>query len=91
MDSNWPVKAQTIRVLDVALIGPLMIWGGLATRKTYPVAGTVLAAFGVSTIIYNAVNYGQIAERKRRQARASQVLAHAEEQLAPFSPGPRLP
>jgi hypothetical protein len=63
----WPVKAQTIRVLDVALIGPLMIWGGLKVREDNPTAGTALAAFGVSTIVYNAVNYGRIQEQQRAQ------------------------
>ena len=47
-------KSQAIRVLDVAVIGPLMIWGGV---KAGGVAGVALALFGATTMGYNAVNY----------------------------------
>lgn len=50
-------KAQWIRALDVVLIGPLMIGGGLAWRKQQPTLGLVLAAFGAATIYYNGKNY----------------------------------
>lgn len=50
-------KAQWIRVLDVVVIGPLMIGGGLAWRKRRPLLGLALAAFGVATVWYNGKNY----------------------------------
>lgn len=49
------LKSQTIRLLDVFLIGPLMIYGGWKLRKEVP--GSTLALFGVATIIYNGINY----------------------------------
>jgi len=62
------VKTQRVRVLDVFLIGPLMVWGGTKLRDEYPVAGALLAAFGVSTVVYNAKNYLAV-ERAATQAR----------------------
>ena len=50
-------KGQTIRILDVALIGPLMIGGGIAWTDQRPVLGGALTIFGVATILYNARNY----------------------------------
>lgn len=50
-------KAQRIRVLDVLLIGPLMIGGGLAWRNERPALGLALATLGVATVWYNAKNY----------------------------------
>jgi hypothetical protein len=49
-----PEKTQTIRLLDVFFIGPLMIWGGLRLRG---VGGYTLAALGLATIGYNGRNY----------------------------------
>ncbi len=50
-------KSQTIRVLDVLLIGPLMVMGGNALRKQHPELGTLLAVFGITTVAYNAANF----------------------------------
>ncbi len=59
-------KTQTIRLLDVFVIGPVMIWGGLKLQGQHPIGGGSLALFGVSTIFYNAGNYLTVqSERKR--------------------------
>lgn len=50
-------KAQWIRVADVVLVGPLMIWGGAALARRSSLAGAVLAALGVATIVFNGRNY----------------------------------
>ena len=56
------VKTQRIRVLDVFVIGPLMAWGGMRLRHEYPVAGSLLAFFGATTVWYNARNYLRVSE-----------------------------
>jgi hypothetical protein len=54
---NVIAKTQAIRVLDVVLIGPLMVWGGWNMRKKAPLPANALAAIGVATIIFNGYNY----------------------------------
>jgi len=54
---NVVAKTQAIRVLDVVLIGPLMVWGGWNMRKKAPLPANALAAIGVATIIFNGYNY----------------------------------
>ena len=62
-DTNYiepVVKSQPIRLLDMFVIGPLMIAGAVATRARVPIVAYPLAAFGVTTIIYNAINYVKV-------------------------------
>lgn len=66
MANDWPIDVQTIRVLDVLLIAPLMIWGGLKLRENHPKGGAALALFGVTTLGYNAINF--VKEQNRRDA-----------------------
>ena len=42
------MKTQTVRILDVVFIGPLMIWGGNRLRQDHPLRGLVLAALGAA-------------------------------------------
>jgi hypothetical protein len=56
------VKSQFVRILDVAIIGPVMIAGGRHLYRNRPVLGGLLFAFGVGTVIYNARNYFRLAE-----------------------------
>ncbi len=52
------IKAQSIRLLDVFAIGPLMIAGGYALdARGSQLAGVALAAAGIATIAYNGRNY----------------------------------
>lgn len=49
-------KSQKVRLLDVFVLGPIMIYAG--TRTSLPVWLRVsLMAMGVGTIYYNAKNY----------------------------------
>lgn len=56
------MKAQTIRVLDVFLIGPAMVAGGSVIYKHAEASdGRALGAFlvfaGVGTVLYNGNNW----------------------------------
>tara|TARA_R110002110_G_scaffold107768_2_gene269512 strand:- start:780 stop:1031 length:252 start_codon:yes stop_codon:yes gene_type:complete len=59
------MKPQTIRLLDVFAIGPLMIWGGMISAKRAPVLGYGLALTGAATVLYNGLNY-VLTEQVRR-------------------------
>ncbi len=51
------MKTQTVRLFDVFLVGPLMIWGGYQATARFPIAGAALALLGAATVIYNGSNY----------------------------------
>jgi hypothetical protein len=50
-------KTQTVRLLDVVLIGPLMIVMGWLTWQRYTVFAWLLVFIGSTTISYNLKNY----------------------------------
>lgn len=54
------VKTQRVRVVDVLLIGPLTVWAGWRLRRSDPLAASLLAIIGISTVVYNARNYGSV-------------------------------
>lgn len=54
------MKTQTIRLLDVFFVGPVMVAGGWKLRQRQPVLGHTLAVLGVLTVLYNGRNYLQI-------------------------------
>lgn len=54
------MKAQTVRLADIAIIGPLMVWAGWKLSKAYPMRGQFLAVSGAATIFYNGYNYLRI-------------------------------
>lgn len=56
---NEVVKTQQVRLLDVFVIAPLMVYGGV---KAGGVLGWTLAAFGATTLLYNAENYRRVAD-----------------------------
>jgi len=60
---NETTKAQGVRLADVYLIGPLMIWGGARAIPTNPLPGLLLTLFGMGTIVYNGVNYRRVKQR----------------------------
>lgn len=62
------IKAQGVRIADVLLIGPLMVWGGARAIPQHPIAGVALTLMGMGTIVLNGVNFRKI-ERRKNYAR----------------------
>ena len=67
---NTVAKTQQIRLLDVGLIGPLMIWGGMAIGGKNPRrckwAGTALAFSGIATMVYNGGNWHRLNQARKQ-------------------------
>ena len=49
------MKAQPVRLLDVVVFGPFMIWA--ATQLRSEPARVAMLALGVGTMVYNWENY----------------------------------
>ena len=49
------IKTQAIRLVDVFVLGPFMIWAGMQLRE--PWARVAMIAAGGATIAYNWQNY----------------------------------
>lgn len=58
------VKSQPVRIADVLVFGPLMIYSGLG-KATPQWVRTGMVIIGVGTIVYNLVNYFEVEKRKR--------------------------
>jgi hypothetical protein len=51
------MKSQQVRLIDVFLLGPFMIWAGATQRQLPPWAKALLVVSGAATVVYNARNY----------------------------------
>lgn len=49
-------KSQAVRLVDIGILGPFMVWVGLQERVP-EWAGAALVVSGLLTIAYNARNY----------------------------------
>ncbi len=59
------IKAQPVRILDVFVIGPMMMW--FASNNARPGwAKSLMYFFSITTIIYNGRNYYMIEQRKKQ-------------------------
>jgi type IV secretory pathway VirB2 component (pilin) len=56
------LKSQTVRLIDVAAIGPAMVLGGYHLRRRHRLLALMLGFFGATTMIYNAYNYNRYAQ-----------------------------
>lgn len=51
------MKTQTIRLMDVFLLAPFMIWFGLKAKGISETAKYIMVLSGIATAIFNGVNY----------------------------------
>lgn len=51
---------QDMRVVDVCLLGPFMVWYGLKSSRMPDWARLVLAVSGLLTIAFNFRNYAEL-------------------------------
>jgi len=51
------MKPQAIRLIDVFLLGPAMIWAGWLLRRRNKPLGAFMAGSGALTSLYNWHNY----------------------------------
>ena len=58
------VKSQSVRLLDVFVLGPLMVYAATKLPKRSRPLAYALGFFGVTTVLYNAKNYAEIAARR---------------------------
>ena len=61
------MKTQTVRLIDVFVLGPFMIWAGYEIGKKKDFAGMALALAGMATIGYNWNNYQRIERGEQAQ------------------------
>ena len=54
------MKTQEIRLIDVFLLGPFLIWAGLQKKRLSKTSQLLLIGGGVATIIYNAKNFLEV-------------------------------
>lgn len=59
------MKAQGIRLFDVFVLGPAMIYAG--TRLKNRNMATLLALSGVGTILFNGANYMRLAQSQKAE------------------------
>ena len=65
------MKPQSLRIADVFVIGPLMVWGGLKLRDDNPVLGSALALMGAGTVLYNGRNWLRVRSGNRIEGGAA--------------------
>lgn len=60
-------KSQTIRIIDVVLIGPTLVYAGAVKSNLPKVIRGALVLFGVCTIYYNFKNYYETKKNLSKQ------------------------
>ena len=54
------MKSQYVRLIDIFLLGPFMIYFGINATGVPELANTLMIIAGIATIIYNGRNYLKI-------------------------------
>lgn len=60
------MKAQPIRLLDVFVLGPFMIWSGLNAKGIPGWAKIGLVVAGAATIAYNGQNFLELLGKEKQ-------------------------
>jgi len=50
-------KSQLVRLIDIFLLGPFMIWFGVIAIGISVTFKMIMVLFGIATVIYNGWNY----------------------------------
>lgn len=75
MDLEDEDLAQTIRLLDIFGVGPLMIYAGTKAEDLPGWARAALVLFGGTTIVYNGANYLSASDRKKERIALEELAA----------------
>lgn len=51
------MKSQGVRLFDVLILGPFLVWAGAKVGGLSKTERGLLVAAGIGTVIYNAKNY----------------------------------
>lgn len=61
----YSLKSQEVRLLDIFIFAPFMLYSASLIPAEYRAARTLLAFFGGSTLSYNWINYLKAQESQR--------------------------
>lgn len=61
------IKPQWVRLIDVFILGPFIMYAGVSSKDLHPVLKGALVMAGGGTIIYNGHNFLKIRKMKRAQ------------------------
>ena len=61
---NEVQKTQEVRLFDVFIIGPFLMYMGMKSGKMTSNEQIILALFGLGTILYNGKNYFEQREQQ---------------------------
>ena len=62
------MKGQAVRVLDVVVLGPVLMWLASQRRPLPPGERATLWVIGAGTVLYNLSNYLEIAKQRGTDA-----------------------
>ena len=57
-----PLKSQQVRLWDVFVLGPFMLWFGWAAQGVPEWARYAMMIAGITTVAYNGANYLRLSE-----------------------------
>lgn len=64
-----PPKHQEIRLVDVFMVGPLMMYTGLRKSELHPAARLTSTLVGFGTIVFNGLNWLYIHKKYKKAER----------------------